>query len=458
MRFTLALLLFAFALHALHAAQVSPDSVKRGLESDIAEAARDLAAFRDARLKANQQLKDAAAANLRAAQDARTQAAVLERQNARNLREADAADAELRNWRAREARVKDILADFTAKSHVAPDTPSSLLDSLLRDIRTAQTGTRAPSAAVAADGSTINGSLIRIGPALFYASSDGIIAAPVTAPVTGIDAGIVAGIDALAPRLPPRLKKRESAAVRELFAGRPAMVPVDVTGGRGFALRRAEEPYWHHLLKGGPVMLPIAVLALLCFVMAVWKMMSMLRLPGDRAMLTIARIAAQLASGDVSAAEALASTLRAPLKSLALSAVRSRGMTRDAVEERLFDDTLKSLPPIERYLGVLAAGASAAPLLGLLGTVTGMIHTFRLITVFGTGDARLLSAGISEALVTTEAGLLVAIPALLVHAWCVRRVRRLKALCQEAAVCLINAAGSEVGSEVGSEAGRKVDG
>ena len=63
------------------------------------------------------------------------------------------------------------------------------------------------------------------------------------------------------------------------------------------------------------------------------------------------------------------------------------------------------------------------PLLGLLGTVTGMIHTFRLVTVFGTGDARLLSGGISEALVTTEFGLMIAIPVLLVHAYLARRVR-----------------------------------
>ena len=64
-------------------------------------------------------------------------------------------------------------------------------------------------------------------------------------------------------------------------------------------------------------------------------------------------------------------------------------------------------------------------MLGLLGTVTGMISTFQSIMRFGTGDARLLSGGISEALITTEAGLMLAIPALIFHAWCVRRSRRL---------------------------------
>jgi biopolymer transport protein ExbB len=63
----------------------------------------------------------------------------------------------------------------------------------------------------------------------------------------------------------------------------------------------------------------------------------------------------------------------------------------------------------------MALTAAAAPLLGLLGTVTGMIKTFTLITIFGTGDAKSLSSGISEALVTTELGLIVAIPSLILH-------------------------------------------
>ena len=85
------------------------------------------------------------------------------------------------------------------------------------------------------------------------------------------------------------------------------------------------------------------------------------------------------------------------------------------------------LAQAKRGLSLLAVSASVAPLLGLLGTVTGMIRTFQQITLHGTGDPRLLAGGISEALVTTEAGLLVAIPAMLFHAWCVRRNRRLTA-------------------------------
>jgi biopolymer transport protein ExbB len=73
-------------------------------------------------------------------------------------------------------------------------------------------------------------------------------------------------------------------------------------------------------------------------------------------------------------------------------------------------------------MALLAVLGAVAPLLGLLGTVTGMIETFRIITVHGTGDPKLMSGGISEALVTTELGLAVAIPVMLLHTVLSRRV------------------------------------
>jgi len=114
------------------------------------------------------------------------------------------------------------------------------------------------------------------------------------------------------------------------------------------------------------------------------------------------------------------------------------------------------IPPLERYLSALSVGAVVSPLLGLLGTVTGMIHTFGLISIFGTGDARLLSGGISEALVTTEAGLVVAIPLLLLHAFLSRRVRGITDGLETSAVAFTNALKSRRRS--GDEEGSQEDG
>lgn len=77
-------------------------------------------------------------------------------------------------------------------------------------------------------------------------------------------------------------------------------------------------------------------------------------------------------------------------------------------------------------LAVIAVLAGVAPLLGLLGTVLGMIHTFEVISLFGTGNARAMAGGISMALVTTQAGLLVAIPGLFISGFLARRARRLE--------------------------------
>ncbi len=76
-------------------------------------------------------------------------------------------------------------------------------------------------------------------------------------------------------------------------------------------------------------------------------------------------------------------------------------------------------------LPTLAVLAAVSPLLGLLGTVTGMIETFQSITLFGTGDPKLMSGGISQALVTTQLGLAVAIPLVLLHSLLTGRVNRL---------------------------------
>ena len=89
----------------------------------------------------------------------------------------------------------------------------------------------------------------------------------------------------------------------------------------------------------------------------------------------------------------------------------------ETLELKLDEAILKEMPRIQRGLAALALLAAISPLLGLLGTVTGIIETFQSITLYGTGDPRVMSGGISQALVTTVMGLLVAIPLLLFHSF-----------------------------------------
>jgi biopolymer transport protein ExbB len=89
----------------------------------------------------------------------------------------------------------------------------------------------------------------------------------------------------------------------------------------------------------------------------------------------------------------------------------------ETMELKLDEAIMRESSRLERFLWVIKIGAVVAPLLGLLGTVTGMIRTFQAITLFGTGDPKLMAGGISEALVTTMLGLCVAIPLVLLHSW-----------------------------------------
>ena len=79
------------------------------------------------------------------------------------------------------------------------------------------------------------------------------------------------------------------------------------------------------------------------------------------------------------------------------------------------DAILKELPDLERGLSTIKVLAAISPMLGLLGTVTGMIETFQAITLFGTGDPKMMAGGISQALITTVLGLVSAIPLILLH-------------------------------------------
>ncbi len=104
---------------------------------------------------------------------------------------------------------------------------------------------------------------------------------------------------------------------------------------------------------------------------------------------------------------------------------------------KLDEAILREIPKIERGLILVAVIAAIAPMLGLLGTVAGMIETFQSITLFGTGDPKLMSGGISKALVTTELGLIVAIPMLWFHSVLSGKSNRLVHVLDEESAAMI---------------------
>ncbi len=109
----------------------------------------------------------------------------------------------------------------------------------------------------------------------------------------------------------------------------------------------------------------------------------------------------------------------------------NRTVDTETLELKLGEAILKETPALQRSLLFLKIISVVAPLMGLLGTVTGMIKTFQAITLFGTGDPKLMAGGISQALVTTVLGLTVAIPTVLLHTLVSGRSKRIVQILQE---------------------------
>lgn len=124
-----------------------------------------------------------------------------------------------------------------------------------------------------------------------------------------------------------------------------------------------------------------------------------------------------------------------PLGRLLLAA--QAGGTREDMEVRLDAALLAETPKLEQGLAILKLIAAVAPLLGLLGTVTGMIGTFQSITLFGTGDPKMMAGGISQALITTVLGLCVAIPLLFCHSHLFSRTRRTLQFLQQKSLAIL---------------------
>jgi biopolymer transport protein ExbB len=184
-------------------------------------------------------------------------------------------------------------------------------------------------------------------------------------------------------------------------------------------------------------MVPILLLAGSALIVALLKWVQLVRVrqPSER---SVGRLLERLKAGDPRGAAELARKLQGPTGEMLRVGLEQLRESRELVEEMMYEKTLEARLRLQRFLSFVAIAAAAAPLLGLLGTVTGIINTFKLITVFGTGDAKTLSSGISEALITTEFGLIVAIPSLFLHAYLSRKVRRMIDGMEKTAVKFMN--------------------
>ena len=151
--------------------------------------------------------------------------------------------------------------------------------------------------------------------------------------------------------------------------------------------------------QGGTIGKAIAAVGAFAFALAIWRLLVLTMVNG--------KVNAQLKSDKANSNNPLGRVLSVHES--------NPSMDTETLELKLSEAVLKEVPKIEFGLNLLKIIAAVAPLMGLLGTVTGMIITFQAITIFGAGDPQAMAGGISGALVTTVLGLLVAIPTVLLH-------------------------------------------
>ena len=153
----------------------------------------------------------------------------------------------------------------------------------------------------------------------------------------------------------------------------------------------------------------------------------------------LANVWKQLKAGELDAQRLKALRHGSPLGAILAAGLANRSQGRDVMKESIQEAAGHVAHDLERYLNTLGTVAAVAPLLGLLGTVVGMIRVFTEITVQGTGNANALAGGISEALITTAAGLVVAIPALVMHRYFTGKIDTIVVGLEQVSIKLVDA-------------------
>ena len=175
------------------------------------------------------------------------------------------------------------------------------------------------------------------------------------------------------------------------------------------------------LRQGGLIMLPLALCSLTAVTIIIERLYALRRsaVIEDHVLRII-----QQYGGEATADAALAACRQTPgpFARVIEEVIRTRHIEHPQAVEAVHAAGRTQVASLERGLTLLEIIASVSPLLGLLGTVLGMVTVFNAITAQGIGDPQVLSDGISKALVTTVAGLIIAIPALAFHSWLSRRV------------------------------------
>lgn len=171
------------------------------------------------------------------------------------------------------------------------------------------------------------------------------------------------------------------------------------------------------LLKGGPILWVILLLAVPVLAILIERLLYFRRISTDEDKL-FARVKGAVEKAHYDEALAICDTVEAPIAGLIRAAVENRDLPEADLKEAVKDAAVRELPAIEHSIAAVNVIAGISPLLGLLGTVSGIIASFNVLgSTAAQTDPSVLAKGISEALLTTAAGILIAVPSMVIYAW-----------------------------------------
>lgn len=416
------------AVVASPAAFADLDDVREELARNIQTAQRELSAAEASVARERGDLAQKLLAAQNRVLDLRERAVAARRLADENTLTLQQIETRLEAWREQSRFQSNLLAGFldrTGRRRLAEQGPVDLRRDLgiLAAHVDAQEARLYPAwqtgRVVLPEGDVAEGDVLNVGPTSWFYRAE-----PRQAGVIRKDGDIT--------RVSLLLAGSAAAGIEGLRTGSSGTVTFDPTLTRALLLAEQEEPLLQHLQRGGFWAIPIVLFGLFASVIAVLKAVSLYRLPTPVPALAERVQSALERGGD--APRTVAERIPGPQGDLVRIALAAQ--TNDERDDRLHATLLQQRIRLERWLGAIAVTASVAPLLGLLGTVSGMITTFKAMSLFGAGDASAVSGGIGEALINTELGLVVAIPALLAHALMSRRAKSYLAQLESDAVHL----------------------
>lgn len=193
---------------------------------------------------------------------------------------------------------------------------------------------------------------------------------------------------------------------------------------------------------GGWLMLPIIICSIMALAISLERLWA-LKLKRLAPESCLPNVWQKLKANELNSAAIRSLRSESALGYILAAGLANAGSGRDIMKESIQEAASYVIHDLERYLNTLGTIASITPLLGLLGTVIGMIKVFSEIMLHGTGNAAVLAGGISEALITTASGLAVAIPALILHRYFLRRIDSVVVTFEQEATKLVDALYSE---------------